>query len=107
MLGEVNSSKYCFSSDMIQRQLPVLSFLLLSLFNMSFAYSSEYGTIYAEDAMDWIQKRQPAAAGDDATTRWFWNPDDADINPARKAAADPATDIHTPWKDPIDAGKLF
>ena len=73
---------------------------------MSFGYSL-YGTIYAEDAMDWIQKRQPAPAGGDAITRWFWNPDDANINPARKAATDPAADIHTPWKDPINAGKLF
>lgn len=90
---------------MIQRQLFLLSFLTLSFFNLSFGYSL-YGIIDAEDAMNWIQQSQPAPAGGDAIMRWFWNPDDARIDPARKAAADPATDVHTPWKDPMNAGKF-
>ena len=56
--------------------------------------------------MDWIQQSQAAADGSDATVRWFWNQDDAKMHPARKAAANPVDDIHTPWLDPVKAGQL-
>ena len=54
--------------------------------------------------MKWVQQSQPAVDGSDPTIRWFWNPDDANIDPIRKAAADPTNDIHTPWKDEVAPG---
>ena len=55
--------------------------------------------------MTWMQQSQPAADGSDMITRWFWNPADVTIDPARKAAADPANDIKTPWKATEAPGK--
>lgn len=83
--------------------LPFL-LLLLSLASISLCFDTVYGSINAEDAMNWIQQNQPAADGSDATTRWFWNPEDAKFDSAKKAAANPVGDIHTPWLDPVNAG---
>ncbi|KAL8794444.1 MAG: hypothetical protein Q9195_003031 [Heterodermia aff. obscurata] len=78
--------------------------LLLSLASISLCFDTIYGSISAQDAMMWIQQNQPAADGGDAAVRWFWNLDDAKIDPRRKAAANPVHDIHTPWLDPANAG---
>ena len=81
--------------------------LLLSLASISLCFDTIYGSVSAEDAMSWIQQSQPAADGSDAMVRWFWNQNDAKMHPARKAAANPVYDIHTPWLDPVKAGQLF
>ena len=89
---------------MIHQRLSTI-LLFLSLASISLSFDTLYGTISAQDAMTWIQQNQPAADGSDATVRWFWNQNDARMHPARKAAANPATDIDTPWLDPVRAGQ--